>query len=807
MDQYLNFVLRRFVVFMLLIGKVAQSASGPKFTGTPISLADYLAGNLSGASIETIWLQEKLLAYKDSHQNLWTLEIGLGVVRRKLLSDNSPFKETDRPKASLWVPSFNTDYIAFGYGAHRLYRYSVLAFYNISFMQDGDRKVDYPVHIRKIDSVNRGQKLRLFQWNPVGDDFVFVFENNIYYRSKPEDVHTADAIQITSTGTADNDNVINGVADWLYEEEILGEEEALWWSNDGMYLAFATFNNTLVRRMTFDYYPHEGLYPEERSIAYPKVGEKIPTVTLSVWNKATKKVVPLLPPSEVQKLGEYYLFSVTWPKIKSWKEAGGEPTLMAVWANRVQNATYISLCSMASGSCILTYPQNADLQNFGGVWVEPDDFKLSYAADNRYFAILSSLEPDGYFYKHVAAVGVPANGRGGTVDFLTEGLFEVTDIVGYNAEKSLLFFTAAHPLPRQNHLFSVSTSPVNRSSIQCITCWMSDVDGCNSVKADFSDDGEFFVLTCKGPGVPQTLLRNVFINQTLFAIEDNTQLREYIATKALPVVKYETIPLADGYEALARILYPPGFDSADTEAAYPLLQRVYAGPGTQYVQETWFSSIGFETFLASGRRYIVALIDGRGTGMRGTKYKKPIYRNMGVYEVRDQISAGSILENRSHYVDKDRMAVWGWSYGGFVSASMVEHGAHKVYRCAVSVAPVTNFRYYDAAYTERYNGLFTDPGGEEAYRRTNLTADVSNFRHIKYLLVHGTADDNVHFQHSAMLAAALTDRNIQFKYMVYTNEAHSISGDRLHLYTMLDKFFHSCLKEKSESEESDDDDN
>jgi len=192
------------------------------------------------------------------------------------------------------------------------------------------------------------------------------------------------------------------------------------------------------------------------------------------------------------------------------------------------------------------------------------------------------------------------------------------------------------------------------------------------------------------------------------------------------------------------------------------------------------------------------LIDGRGTGLRGTQYKKPVYRNLGEYEVQDQITAAKFLENSSHFIDGKRMAVWGWSYGGFVSAAMVEKGGHKVYACAASVAPVTNFRYYDAAYTERYMGLYTDPNGEAAYRKTNLTADVSNFRKMNYLLVHGTADDNVHFQHSAMLASALTDRNIQFKYMVYTNEAHSLSGGREHLYTMLDTFFLDCLKKEEE---------
>jgi hypothetical protein len=217
---------------------LAPAATGPKFSGTPITLEDYLVGNLSGLTVDTIWLTDKLLAYKDSHHNLWAVIFEDDKINKKLLSDNSPFKESERPRVSLWVPSFNTEYIAFGYGAARLYRYSQLAFYNISLMQDTQRTIDYPVRTQK--SVNVTQKLRLFEWNPIGHDFVFVFENNIYYRSKPDE--DGDATQITTTGTAETENVINGVTDWLYEEEILGQEKALWWSPDGEYCRYDMVN-------------------------------------------------------------------------------------------------------------------------------------------------------------------------------------------------------------------------------------------------------------------------------------------------------------------------------------------------------------------------------------------------------------------------------------------------------------------------------------------------------------------------------------------------------------------------------------
>ncbi|CAK5075786.1 unnamed protein product [Meloidogyne enterolobii] len=241
------------------------------------------------------------------------------------------------------------------------------------------------------------------------------------------------------------------------------------------------------------------------------------------------------------------------------------------------------------------------------------------------------------------------------------------------------------------------------------------------------------------------------------------------------------------------ILVPYGvsLEEKRPEKRYPVLIDVYAGPGTQKVTEEWLSANMFDVFFASSLDYVVIFIDGRGSGHQGWRMKQPLYGNFGTVEIDDQIDTMRELLRLYPILDSKRVGIWGWSYGGFAAARAVQrdHSSNRTFQCAASVAPVSNFKYYDATYAERYMGEV----GADAYERTDLTQDVRPFHNVSFMLAHGSADDNVHYQNTAEFVRALTEENVQFELMVYTDDSHNLSSVRWHLYTMIVQFLKKCF--------------
>uniref|UniRef100_A0A914X6A3 Uncharacterized protein n=1 Tax=Plectus sambesii TaxID=2011161 RepID=A0A914X6A3_9BILA len=260
----------------------------------------------------------------------------------------------------------------------------------------------------------------------------------------------------------------------------------------------------------------------------------------------------------------------------------------------------------------------------------------------------------------------------------------------------------------------------------------------------------------------------------------------------LPSVKFMQITLDDRFESSVRLILPPELDPT-LPIKYPLLVLVYAGPGSNAAKaQTPWSLL---TYFASKRRYVIACIDGRGSGGRGWDVKGPIYRNLGGPEVDDQIATVTKLKQLLPYLDDKAVGVFGWSYGGFVSAHIAARDAGRTFPCVAAIAAVTDYRLYDTAYTERYMGLVGN--NTSGYERSNVLKNITGFQHVDFLLAHGEADDNVHYQNSALLAYALQERGIHFRQLVYTNQDHSIATARPHLYRELDMFFDECFKTSS----------
>jgi dipeptidyl aminopeptidase/acylaminoacyl peptidase len=302
-------------------------------------------------------------------------------------------------------------------------------------------------------------------------------------------------------------------------------------------------------------------------------------------------------------------------------------------------------------------------------------------------------------------------------------------------------------------------------------------------------------MNCKGPGIPYVIIGSLHGNnfttipQNASTLRRNVGLEKAVQKFILPTVLHENFTLPKGQVSYVKLLLPQGLKQTAVDRRYPLLVDVYAGPGTQKDTEEWLST-NIDIYFASSRQYVVALIDGRGSGYRGWKNKQPLYGNLGSVEVEDQIETVISLLKRHPYLDKKKIGLWGWSYGGFVSARAIQLSTNSTFKCAASVAPVSNFKYYDATYTERYMG----DARAEAYERTDLTKDVTIFRNVSYFLAHGTADDNVHFQNAAELNKALTEANVQFEFHMYTDDSHSLVSSRWHLYHALSRFFEKCFK-------------
>ncbi|KAK2178658.1 hypothetical protein NP493_536g01001 [Ridgeia piscesae] len=314
-----------------------------------------------------------------------------------------------------------------------------------------------------------------------------------------------------------------------------------------------------------------------------------------------------------------------------------------------------------------------------------------------------------------------------------------------------------------------------------MTCDLGE--DCQYVSVSFGYNCEFYILHCLGPGVPYSILRSTRTDLNM-VLEDNADLKEHLEQKAISKPEYSLVDTHDGAKVWVRVFLPPTLNKEHI-VIYPLLVHVYGGPGSQQV--TFRFRLGWDAYLSSSQKIIIVQVDGRGSGARGQKYLHSIYKQLGTLEVQDQITAVRNLTNTYPFIDKERCAIWGWSYGGFVT-SHVMGDPSKVITCGIAVAPVTDWRYYDSAYSEKYMGLAAD--NFRGYDNANVSRKAANIRGKNLMLIHGTADDNVHFQHTAQFIRALMEADVDFRVHVYTDKKHSIAGGntRKHLYRTMTRY-------------------
>ncbi|KAF4532688.1 hypothetical protein B566_EDAN002924 [Ephemera danica] len=745
----------------------------------------------------------------------------------KPLMSNQTFR---RLNAARFTMSPDHRYILLAHNLQKLFRYSYLAQYTVYDIASTEL---FPLTPTPDEP---GQPFLLHaDWTPRGHALVMVYNYDIYYRPGPRG-----ALCYRVTNTAVPGVVSNGVPDWVYEEEVLSSNLALWFSDDGHMMLYATFNDSLVDELRFPWYGslEEGkLYPDIRSLRYPKPGTANPMITLFVADLADPKNIrtrDLKPPTALAN-EEYYFTAVTWVSATE---------VSVVWLNRPQNLSIATVCKSPMWYC-----QEAHRVVDEKGWVDAHHTPL-FSPDGTSFVVVSPVAsvPAGRFL-HVTHVSV-AKKRALP---LTHGRYDVTKVLAWDHTDNQVYYLAVpEGRPGQQHLYRVDAARgVSTSTPECLTCPeseptsdddMSDDEDTGNSEFDpedtppstttttpepvrkskkgkppppphpstllwrpclyhnalFSPGLTYVVVECMGPGVPHTRL---FVTRAetsgrglrlIATLQNNTRLQQRAAKMALPQVKTFPVQISGGYHARVRLHLPPGLRE-DEITRYPLVVRVYGGPGTQLVSERW--KLDWSTYLASNRDFIVAEIDGRGSGGQGQKLLHEVYYRLGSVEVKDQLEVTEYLRDTLHFIDPRRVAVWGWSYGGFVAA-MALGREQDVFHCGISVAPVTNWKLYDSAYTERYMGLPNVTANYKGYEEADVTQRAEQFRDKLFYLIHGTADDNVHVQQSMMLAKALTAKGVLFRQQIYPDESHNLSGVKRHLYRSMANFLDDCFRKQ-----------
>ncbi|THH39358.1 S9 family peptidase [Neolewinella litorea] len=597
----------------------------------------------------------------------------------------------------------------------------------------------YDVASGTLTSVYPEAKIRLATLDPTGQRVAFVVNNNVFIK----ELSSGDLTQVTEDGAVNA--IINGATDWVYEEEF-GFSKALYWSPDGQRLAFLKFDERAVPEFTYTDF-HNGMYPEYNTFKYPKVGEENSTVSLHVYHLDQQLTTDLLTVNGENSGAWHYLPRVQWTN-----DAGA---LTAQRMNRHQNELELLLFDLEGNS------QRTLLREENPYYVDVHD-NLTFLDGG----FIWTSEQDGFNQIYLYDMD------GGQPQQLTTDRYDVTEFYGVNDGQ--IYFQAAgrDPMQREVYIKSLRGKDLPRP--------IAAARGYN--EAQFSGDYDYFVLT------------NSTINQPARVVvvdESGTEIREIVSNQELArkiqdygyqPAEFFTFTTEEGTELNGYMIKPGNFSS---NVEHPLLMHVYGGPGSQQVLDNWRGQNMAWFQLLAQKGFVVAVVDNRGTGARGQELKKQTYLTLGKQETEDQISAARYLGGLD-YIDADRIGIFGWSYGGFMALHAILQG-NDVFSAAIAVAPVTNWKWYDTIYTERYMRTYAE--NKEGYDRNSPIHYADQLKG-DLLLVHGMGDDNVHFQHTAEMANALIMNNKQFETYFYPNRNHGIYGGptRLHLYTKMTNF-------------------
>lgn len=624
--------------------------------------------------------------------------------------------------------SENETKILFNTEAEPIYRHSFKASYYV-----------WDIAKKTLISVSTSGKQQLATFSKDGNMVAFMRENNLYIKDLQKDKE----IQVTTDGKVNF--IINGAPDWVYEEEF-SFSKAFEWSPDGKKLAFYKFDESQVKE--YDIINYGSLYPENYRYKYPKAGEKNSDVSIHVFDVATSLTKQI----EIGQEKDQYIPRIKWTK---------DPNVLSfIRLNRLQNKFELLLADANSGK------SHTILTETDKFYVEIPDKDFIYFTDDKKDFLITS-EKDGF--THIYLYGI----NGTLKKQITKGSFEVKEFMGYDEKKKVVYFSSNEQSPLRKDVYSIGTNGENKKRL-------TQKEGSNN--ADFSATFKYFTNNYSNADTPPYITINDANGKEIRLLEGNSSLKEKLKDYGFAKKEFIKFKTSEGDELNAWIIKPVNFDASKK---YPVFMYLYGGPGSQEVKDEWDYHVTWFQML-SQKGYIVACVDNRGTGGRGAAFKKMTYGQLGKYETVDQIESAKYFGSLP-YVDAKRIGIFGWSYGGYMSTLCLTKGAD-FFKMAIAVAPVTNWRYYDSIYTERFMGLPKDnASGYDDNSPINHTDKMKG----KYLLVHGTADDNVHLQNSMELITKLVASNKQFDMMNYPDSNHGIyngRNTRLHLYTKMTNF-------------------
>ncbi len=590
---------------------------------------------------------------------------------------------------------------------------------------------------RKLQNVSDYGKQMFATLSPDGSKVAFVRDNNIYIT----ELATRQETKVTQDG--EWENILNGWCDWVYEEEF-GFAQAFFWSPDGSSIAFYKFDESQVRRFNMAMYGD--LYPKDYQFKYPKAGEKNSTVSIHVYHLVNQNTVTV----DIGAETDIYI-----PRIK-WTNKANQ--LCVFRMNRHQNKLEYLMADANSGKTktILTEESKT--------YIDVND-DLTFLNDNKSFII--STEKDGW--NHIYHYDL--NGK--LIRQITKGKWELTNLYGFDATQKTIYFQAAMQSPMQREIYKINIDGKGLKKL-------SNADGTNN--ATFSTGCSYFINFYSNANTPNYITLKDQNGKEIRVLEDNKKLKDRLAEYDLTKKEFLSITTSEGVQLNAWMMKPTNFDP---NKKYPVYMFLYGGPGSQQVLDSWGGANYMWYQMLTQKGYIVVCVDNRGTGARGAEFKKMTYMNLGKYETIDQIESAKWLA-RQPFIDGSRIGIQGWSYGGYMSSLCITKGAD-VFKLAIAVAPVTNWKYYDSIYTERY--LRTPQENNSGYEENSPINFVDKLKG-KYLIIHGTADDNVHFQNSVDMISAMVKANKKFESAYYPNKNHGIFGGntRLHLYNLMTDF-------------------
>ena len=729
--------MKRFFTLLLLAIFVTGIQAQQKVTLQDIAQGTYRAQGISG--LKPMLDGEHYTQISSDHKRIVKYSFKTGEEVGTLF-DVTTARDCDLKSFDDYILSPDEKLILIQTETKPIYRHSFTAVYYI-----------YNVKNNKMEPLSNNGPQQVPLFSPDGNQIAFVRNNNIYLVKL---LFGNSESQVTKDG--EYNHVLNGIPDWVYEEEF-SFNRAFDFSADSKMIAYVRFDESAVPMFSFPWY--KGLAPEKTSYAtypgayeykYPKAGEvnsKVSVHTYDIKSHVTRKM-------DLQIDSDGYI-----PRIKFTSD----PEKLAIMTlNRHQNRLDLYMANPRSGLCKVAIRDEAEQY-----------IKESAYSNIKFYPehIVMMSEKDGYNHLYLYTIA------GNLVKQITKGQFEVTSFLGWDQKANVFYYASNEGSPLRTAIYKIDGKGKKTK--------LSTRTGSNS--AIFSTNQKYYINTFSNISTPTLITLNDNRGKELTTLLDNSKLKAQTAQLNMPQKGFFTFRTSSGVELNGWMMKPANFNA---NKKYPVILHQYSGPGSQQVIDRWgIGSFGdgglFEAYMCD-KGYIMVCVDGRGTGGRGAAFEKCTYLQLGVKEAEDQVETARYLGTLP-YIDGKRIGIWGWSFGGYNTLMSMSDGSG-AFKAGVAIAAPSDWRFYDTVYTERF--MRTPKENAEGYDAGSAIKRAPQLKG-SLLLIHGTADDNVHYQNCAEYSEALVQAGIQFDMQVYTNRNHGIFGGktREHLMNRVANFF------------------